>query len=193
MLLGIAAKYWSQCTGCCASGSSELQEIKPKQTIAVKMHRDGEADPPFELVAVPNPERRTGSGRRARSPPRVAPRERQIHAGAPGASVCRLDAAEGGMAGGSTWTPALSPGRRGRPAWPSRRSRCRHGILREHPEARVAAPGPADVTEGRRAAAVLRGFAARLGGGFDQWLGLARHEWTLAAELAALSAVRRRR
>ncbi len=62
-LLGIAAKYWSSCIKELRIKESELISIKPKQVIAVKMIRDGQTDPAFDLVAVPNPE--TQNGRRA--------------------------------------------------------------------------------------------------------------------------------
>ncbi len=102
--------------------------------------------------------------------------------------VCRINATGDRSGGWVDLTPALLAGtpraaRLAVAAFPLSVT----DILRDHPGARVAAPGPADVTEGDGPAAVLRGFAARLGGGFDQWLGLARHEWTLAAELAALT------
>jgi DNA helicase HerA-like ATPase len=54
VLLGIAAKYWSQCTRMLRIKESELQAIRPKEVIAVKMHRDGDPDPPFDMIVVPN-------------------------------------------------------------------------------------------------------------------------------------------
>lgn len=63
VLLGIASKYWGACTRMLRIKETELQSIRPKQVIAVKMHRDGDPDPPFELITVPNPD--TPYGRRA--------------------------------------------------------------------------------------------------------------------------------
>jgi hypothetical protein len=62
-LLGIASKYWGPCIRELRIKESDLINIKPKQVIAVKMIRDGQTDPSFDLVAVPNPE--TQAGRRA--------------------------------------------------------------------------------------------------------------------------------
>lgn len=62
-LLGIASKYWTSCIRELRIKENELINIKPKQVIAVKMIRDGQTDPSFDLVAVPNPE--TQNGRRA--------------------------------------------------------------------------------------------------------------------------------
>ncbi|PZR95167.1 MAG: hypothetical protein DI537_05125 [Stutzerimonas stutzeri] len=73
MLLGIHSSFWKRTSVMLRISEDELRAIRPKEVMAVKMMRDGEADPPFQVTIVPNP--KTDAGRRAAakmSPARAA-------------------------------------------------------------------------------------------------------------------------
>jgi DNA helicase HerA-like ATPase len=73
MLLGIHSSFWKRTSVMLRISEDELRAIRPKEVMAVKMMRDGEADPPFQVTIVPNP--KTEAGRRAAakmSPARAA-------------------------------------------------------------------------------------------------------------------------
>lgn len=55
ILLGIDASYWKGATNKMRITEDQLKYIKPKEVIAVKLHSEGRADPPFINVVVPNP------------------------------------------------------------------------------------------------------------------------------------------
>lgn len=63
MILGIHASFWKRSAAMLRITEDELRAIRPKEVMAVKMMRDGEADPPFQVTVVPNP--KTEPGRRA--------------------------------------------------------------------------------------------------------------------------------
>lgn len=62
-LLGIHSSFWKRTSNMLRISEAELSKIRPKEVMAVKLMKDGEADPPFTIIAVPNP--RTEAGRRA--------------------------------------------------------------------------------------------------------------------------------
>lgn len=62
-LLGIDASYWKSAQQKMRITEDGLKWIKPKEVMAVKLHKEGQPDPPFVNVVVPNPA--TENGRRA--------------------------------------------------------------------------------------------------------------------------------
>lgn len=62
-LLGIDASFWRAAIQRMRITEDGLKWIKPKEVMAVKLHREGQPDPPFVNVVVPNPA--TENGRRA--------------------------------------------------------------------------------------------------------------------------------
>ncbi|MFD1043089.1 helicase HerA domain-containing protein [Pseudoxanthomonas kaohsiungensis] len=62
-ILGIDASYWKTAQQRMRITEEGLKWIKPKEVMAVKLHKEGQPDPPFVNVVVPNPG--TEAGRRA--------------------------------------------------------------------------------------------------------------------------------
>lgn len=62
-LLGVHSSFWKRTTTMLRITEEELRAIRPKEVMAVKLMRDGESDPAFSIIAVPNP--KTEAGRRA--------------------------------------------------------------------------------------------------------------------------------
>lgn len=62
-LLGVHSSFWKRTTTMLRISEDELRSIRPKEVMAVKLMRDGQSDPSFAIIAVPNPN--TVSGRRA--------------------------------------------------------------------------------------------------------------------------------
>lgn len=60
ILLGIDSSYWKGSISKLRITEDGLKYIKPKEVISVKLQREGQADPPFANVAVPNPDFETG-------------------------------------------------------------------------------------------------------------------------------------
>lgn len=63
VLLGIHSSYWKRSASMLRISEDGLKYIKPKEVLAIKLQKDGEADPPFVNVIVPNPN--TAAGRRS--------------------------------------------------------------------------------------------------------------------------------
>jgi Helicase HerA, central domain/Bacterial protein of unknown function (DUF853) len=61
MFLGISSMYWKKTTNSLRITEETLMHIKPKQTMAVKLQREGYSDPPFKAVIVPNPTNPAGA------------------------------------------------------------------------------------------------------------------------------------
>lgn len=55
VLLGIHASFWKRSASMLRITEDTLKYIKPKEVMAIKLQRDGQADPAFVNVAVPNP------------------------------------------------------------------------------------------------------------------------------------------
>lgn len=55
VLLGIHSSFWKAMTAKMRITEEQLKYIKAKEVIAIKMMKDGSADPPFSNVIVPNP------------------------------------------------------------------------------------------------------------------------------------------
>ena len=63
VLLGLHTSYWKRSTSMFRISEESLKSIKPKEVMAVKFLVDGEVDPPFSNIVVPNPN--SAMGRRA--------------------------------------------------------------------------------------------------------------------------------
>lgn len=63
ILLGIDSLYWKGSVSKLRITEDGLKFIKPKEVIAIKLQKEGQSDPPFINVAVPNP--KCDTGRRA--------------------------------------------------------------------------------------------------------------------------------
>lgn len=63
VLLGIHASYWKRAATMLRISEDTLKWIRPKEVLSIKLMRDGQSDPPFTNVVVPNPS--TEYGRRA--------------------------------------------------------------------------------------------------------------------------------
>jgi len=63
MLLGIHSMFWKGAISNLRITEDGLRYIKPKEVISVKLQKEGQADPPFVNVVVPNPS--NDAGRRA--------------------------------------------------------------------------------------------------------------------------------
>ncbi|OQX14590.1 MAG: hypothetical protein BWK73_09350 [Thiothrix lacustris] len=55
VLLGIHSSFWKPAETRMRVTEEQLKFIRSKQTMGIKLQRDGEADPPFRNVIVPNP------------------------------------------------------------------------------------------------------------------------------------------
>lgn len=55
ILLGIDASFWKGTMAKMRISEDGLKYIKAKEVISVKLHREGQSDPPFTNVVVPNP------------------------------------------------------------------------------------------------------------------------------------------
>lgn len=55
VLLGIHPNYWKRSASMLRIGEDKLKFIRPKEVLSIKLQRDGQADPPFDNVVVPNP------------------------------------------------------------------------------------------------------------------------------------------
>lgn len=60
ILLGIDSSYWKGSISKLRITEEGLKFIKPKEVISVKLQKEGQADPLFSNVAVPNPDFETG-------------------------------------------------------------------------------------------------------------------------------------
>lgn len=60
ILLGIDSQYWKGSISKLRITEEGLKFIKPKEVISVKLQKEGQADPPFSNVAVPNEDFETG-------------------------------------------------------------------------------------------------------------------------------------
>lgn len=60
VLLGIHSSFWQGSMRKLRISEDQLKSVRTKEVLAVKLQRDGEADPPFLNVAVPNPASETG-------------------------------------------------------------------------------------------------------------------------------------
>lgn len=63
VLLGIHSSFWKRSASMLRISEDSLKFIRPKEVLSIKLQKDGEADPPFVNVIVPNPN--TDAGRRA--------------------------------------------------------------------------------------------------------------------------------
>ena len=54
-VLGLHANYWKKSATMLRLSEEALKTVKPKEVIAVKMQRQGQSDPPFTNIIVPNP------------------------------------------------------------------------------------------------------------------------------------------
>lgn len=61
ILLGIHASFWQKTARMLRIAEEELKAIQPKSVMAVKMMAEGESDPPFLNVRIPNPNNPRGS------------------------------------------------------------------------------------------------------------------------------------
>lgn len=60
ILLGIDSSYWKGSVAKLRITEEGLKFIKPKEAISIKLQKEGQSDPPFVNVAVPNPNFETG-------------------------------------------------------------------------------------------------------------------------------------
>jgi len=65
VLLGIHASFWKRSANLLRISEESLKWIKPKEVMAIKLQKDGRADPPFVNIVVPNPN--SAFGQRAAS------------------------------------------------------------------------------------------------------------------------------
>lgn len=63
VLLGLHPSYWKRTMSMLRITEDDLKSIRPKEVLAIKLMREGFADPPFINVIVPNP--KTEHGQRA--------------------------------------------------------------------------------------------------------------------------------
>ena len=54
ILLGIDSSFWKGAITKMRITEEGLRYIKPKQVLSIKLHRDGQSDPPFTNVVIPN-------------------------------------------------------------------------------------------------------------------------------------------
>lgn len=60
VLLGIHSSFWKRSANMLRITEDNLKFIRPKEVISVKLQRDGQADPPFGNIVVPNPSNEMG-------------------------------------------------------------------------------------------------------------------------------------
>lgn len=60
ILTGIHSAYWRKAASMLRISEESLKWVRPKESIAIKLMRDGQADPPFFNVAVRNPSSEQG-------------------------------------------------------------------------------------------------------------------------------------
>jgi|UPI0005607BD6 Helicase HerA, central domain len=60
VLLGIHSSFWKRSASMLRISEDGLKYIKPKEVMAIKLQKDGEADPSFRNVIVPNPNTEAG-------------------------------------------------------------------------------------------------------------------------------------
>lgn len=60
VLLGIHSSFWQGSVKKLRISEEQLKSVRAKEVLAVKLQKDGEADPPFLNVAVPNPASESG-------------------------------------------------------------------------------------------------------------------------------------
>ena len=65
VLLGIHPNFWKKSASLLRINEDQLKWIKPKEVLSIKLQKNGQADPPFVNVIVPNP--KTHQGNRAAS------------------------------------------------------------------------------------------------------------------------------
>lgn len=60
VFLGLHSSFWTGVLGKFRISEATLKQIKPKEVLAIRLQREGEGDPEFINVAVPNPSSETG-------------------------------------------------------------------------------------------------------------------------------------
>uniref|UniRef100_UPI0013D62AB4 hypothetical protein n=1 Tax=Klebsiella aerogenes TaxID=548 RepID=UPI0013D62AB4 len=59
-LLGLHASFWAKTSRQLRISEDDLKYIRPKAVVSMKLMMEGESDPPFTTIRIPNPNNRYG-------------------------------------------------------------------------------------------------------------------------------------